>query len=101
MNKQNSGDHEEQYKKDIRRKQRLKLKGKHEKDRSVMFGLGMFGLVGWSVATPAVILTFIGIWIDDRFPGRPSWTLILLFLGILVGCLTAWRWVKQESREDR
>jgi len=60
----------------------------------------MFGLVGWSVAVPAVIGTLLGLWLDREFEGRVSWTLTLLLTGVGFGCANAWRWVKQESRID-
>jgi ATP synthase protein I len=65
----------------------------------VWFGLGMFGLVGWSVAIPTLIGTFVGLWLDKTWPGRPSWTLTLLLTGVMVGCWNAWYWVKRESRK--
>ncbi len=64
------------------------------------FGLGMFGLVGWSVAIPTVAGVALGVWLDHRFPGRFSWTLTFLGIGTAVGCLNAWYWIKQESRRD-
>ena len=79
-------------------KEARKLKARAEKDRSVWFGLGMFGLVGWSVAIPTLIGIAVGIWIDTTWPGPYSWTLMLLFIGVIVGCLNAWYWVKRESR---
>ena len=57
----------------------------------------MFGLVGWSVAIPTVIGIAIGIWLDARFEGQRSWTLTFLFIGIVVGCINAWFWIKRES----
>jgi ATP synthase protein I len=81
-------------------KEDRKLKARKEKDRSVWFGLGMFGLVGWSVAIPTLIGIAVGIWIDTTWPGPYSWTLMLLFIGVAVGCLNAWFWVKRESRRD-
>jgi ATP synthase protein I len=76
-----------------------KLRARRERDRSVWFGLGMFGLVGWSVAVPAMIGTALGLWIDARWPGRASWTLMGLFLGVALGCANAWRWISNEMRE--
>ena len=68
---------------------------------SVWFGLGMFGLVGWSVAVPTVLGVVLGVWIDKHWPGRASWTLTLLFLGVLLGCMNAWYWIKREGpRKD-
>jgi ATP synthase protein I len=81
-------------------KEDRKMKARREKDRGVWFGLGMFGLVGWSVAIPTVIGIGLGIWIDTKWPSQYSWTLMFLIIGVLVGCLNAWYWVKRESKED-
>lgn len=80
-------------------KQQRKIQARREGERSVWFGLGMFGLVGWSVAVPALLGVAIGVWIDSRWPSRFSWTLMLLVLGVAVGCLNAWWWIQREGRE--
>jgi ATP synthase protein I len=58
----------------------------------------MFGMVGWSVAVPTLIGIALGIWIDRRWPGRFSWTLMLLFAGLALGCLLAYHWVNRERK---
>lgn len=85
---------------EIGRKEQRKLSARREKDRSLWFGLGMFGLVGWSVAIPALFFLAIGIWLDKAFPNRISWTLTLLVTGVIIGCLHAWFWVTREGRHD-
>jgi ATP synthase protein I len=60
----------------------------------------MFGLVGWSVAIPTLIGVAVGVFIDKRFDTRYSWTLMLLLIGVIVGCLNAWYWVKRESSRE-
>jgi ATP synthase protein I len=79
-------------------KEARKLRARQEKDQGMWFWLGMFGLVGWAVAIPTVIGIAVGIWIDTTWPSRYSWTLMLLFIGVMLGCLNAWFWVKRESR---
>jgi len=74
-------------------------RARREGERSVWFSLGMMGLVGWSVAIPTLIGIALGWWIDSTWPSRLSWTLTLLFVGVVVGCLNAWHWVRQESRQ--
>ena len=81
-------------------KENRKIRARKEEDRGVWFGLGMFGLVGWAVAIPALIGIAVGIWIDKRWPSPYSWTLMLLVIGVGVGCLNAWYWVRRESRRD-
>ncbi|MEO8341450.1 MAG: AtpZ/AtpI family protein [Nitrospirota bacterium] len=81
-----------------------KLRVQREGTQSAWFGLGMSGLIGWSVAVPAVCGVLLGLWLDAKYPGRFSWTLALLFAGLFIGCLNAWHWVAQQDqamhRED-
>jgi ATP synthase protein I len=56
----------------------------------------MFGMVGWSITIPTIVCLALGIWIDRRWPSPYSWTLMLLFVGVVLGCLNAWYWVKRE-----
>ena len=67
----------------------------------VWFGLGMMGLVGWSIVVPTLIGTAIGIWLDDHHPKTFSWTLTLLIVGLVMGCLNAWHWVAKQDQEMR
>ena len=66
--------------------------------QGVWFGLGMMGLVGWSVVVPTLLGAALGIWLDKHHPGKHAWTLALLVVGLAIGCLNAWHWV---SREDQ
>src|SRR5580658_6203819 len=75
-----------------------KLKARRNSTPGVVFGLGMMGLIGWSVAVPALLGIALGIWLDRRHPGAHSWTLALLFGGLALGCFNAWHWVVQEDR---
>jgi len=74
-----------------------KLRARREGDRGVWFGLGMFGLVGWSVTIPTMAGVALGIWLDGRFGDEISWTLTGLVAGAALGCLNAWYWVRRES----
>jgi ATP synthase protein I len=78
----------------LTRKLRIQRDGKQD----VWFGLGMSGLIGWSVAVPTLAGTFLGVWLDRRYPGSHSWTLALLVAGLILGCANAWRWVAQQDR---
>lgn len=84
----------------VKQKASRKLKARQQGDRSIWYGLGMFGIVGWSVAIPTLIGIAIGIWIDLKFPSPYSWTLMLLLLGVIIGCLNAWYWIQRESRDE-
>jgi ATP synthase protein I len=80
-------------------KEARRIKGRTQKDDGLWFGLGVFGIVGWSVVIPTLIGTAIGLWIDRTWPSRFSWALMLLILGVGLGCLNALYWVK-KAREN-
>ncbi len=67
----------------------------------VWFGLGMMGLIGWSVVVPTLLGAALGIWLDGRHQGTHSWTLALLVAGLVLGCLNAWHWVAKEDAAMR
>jgi ATP synthase protein I len=74
-----------------------KLKAKRS-NASVWFGLGMMGLIGWSVAVPTLLGAALGIYLDNRYHDGHSWTLALLLAGLTLGCFTAWQWVAKEGQ---
>jgi ATP synthase protein I len=85
----------------IEKMEKRKIRARNRKESSVWFGLGMFGLVGWSVAIPSLIGLGLGIWIDTRIESDFSWTLMLLTLGVIAGAVNAWLWVKREQEKIR
>ena len=93
-------EHEQRVLEQVATKEARKLRAQREKGRVAWFWLGMSGLVGWSVAIPTVLGAALGLWIDRTWPSRYSWTLMLLLLGVILGCLNAWFWLTQESRRD-
>ena len=78
-----------------------KLRARRNSAHGVWFGLGMMGLVGWSVVVPTLLGAALGIWLDNRHPGSHSWTLSLLVIGLVIGCVNAWYWVKKEENAMR
>jgi ATP synthase protein I len=78
-----------------------KLKARRDSTRGVWFGLGMMGLIGWSVAIPTLLGAALGIWLDKQYPGGRSWTLALLVAGLTIGCINAWFWVSKEDKAMR
>ncbi|MDI1250342.1 MAG: AtpZ/AtpI family protein [Lacunisphaera sp.] len=78
-----------------------KLQARRNSRPGVWFGLGMMGLIGWSVVVPTLLGAGLGIWLDRTYPGGRSWTLALLVAGLAVGCLNAWLWVAKEEKSMR
>lgn len=85
----------DKFPRDVLDRERRKLRSLRQ-DKHVWFGLGMFGMVGWSIAVPAVGGAFVGLWIDSNVSGRYSWTLMLFFAGLCLGCYNVWYWLQKE-----
>jgi ATP synthase protein I len=75
-----------------------KMRARRDGAPGVWSGLGMMGLIGWSVVVPTLLGAALGIWLDARHPGAHPWSLALLMAGLVLGCLNAWRWVAHQDR---
>jgi ATP synthase protein I len=80
----------------IGKKEARKLRARREGRNNPVQAVALFGLVGWSVALPTLLSLALGIWIDRTWPGQFSWTLMLLLIGIILGCYNAWRVIQKE-----
>jgi ATP synthase protein I len=88
---------ERPFAEEIGAKATRKIKAR-QSTQGVWFGLGMMGLVGWSVVVPTLLGAALGIWLDKHHPGKHPWTLALLVVGLAAGCLNAWHWVAKEEK---
>lgn len=98
MNKKKLSAEEELLKK-IEKDSNKKIKSQEE-GREIMFGLGLFGVVGWSVAIPTVLGIALGVFLDKKYTQSFSWTITLLFVGVIVGSFNAWHWIKEKTEDD-
>ena len=78
-----------------------KIKARRNPTPGVWFGLGMMGLIGWSVVVPTLIGSALGLWLDKHHPGQHAWTLAFLVAGLSIGCANAWYWVSKEEKAMR
>jgi ATP synthase protein I len=92
---------EPEFIREVGAKETRKLRAQRRVSRTVWSGLGMMGLVGWSVVVPTLAGAALGIWLDNRYPANHSWMLTLLIAGLTIGCVNAWHWVAQEHRDIR
>lgn len=83
----------------VEKKEALKLKARERQPASALYGLGVIGIIGWSVVVPTMIGVAVGLYIDERWPGRISWTLTLMFVGLALGSLNAWHWISSQRRK--
>ncbi|EDX82950.1 F0F1-ATPase subunit, putative [Synechococcus sp. PCC 7335] len=89
----------EDFLKKISRKSQRKLKAQRSRSQA-WIGMRMFGLVGWAVSIPTLIGIALGVWIDRQVQSQYSWTLMLLIVGIALGCFNGWYWIEKESKGD-
>ena len=99
INSVNDANEEQNFSRQIGAQAARKLKAQRGATKSIWFGLGMSGLIGWSVTVPTLIGAALGIWVDKRYPSKFSWTLMLLLMGLVIGCFNAWHWVHSEYKE--
>jgi ATP synthase protein I len=74
-----------------------KLRAQRAGAQPMWFGLGMFGVIGWSVAVPTLLGAMLGAWCDKHHPSAHSWTLALLVAGLTLGCANAWYWLTAQN----
>ena len=79
-------------------KAKRKLKAQQRSGTSAWFGLGMMGLIGWSIALPTILGAIFGLWLDKHYKIQYSWTLALIIAGMTLGCFTAWNWLIKEHK---
>lgn len=86
----------------IEEKSRRRQKAQEEGERPIVFGLGMFGVVGWTIAIPTVVGIFVGRWLDagKTAESSVSWTLTCMFVGLVFGAFGAWHWINKAGGSD-
>lgn len=90
---------EEELLEKIEKDSSKKIKSEEE-GSEIMFGLGLFGIVGWSIAIPTLLGIALGVYLDKKFTQSFSWTITLLFAGVILGSFNAWRWVKEKTDDN-
>ena len=93
-----NGDGNQSFGQQVTEKEKRKLKALRNKS-SALYGLGMFGMVGWSVAVPCLLGAALGKWLDKAHPQPFSWVLTCLVAGLFVGCGMGWYWVVKENKD--
>jgi ATP synthase protein I len=75
-----------------------KISARERGETGLWFGLGMIGLVGWSIAIPTLLGAALGLWLDKNVDDERSFTLACLLAGLIIGCFTAWSWLSKERK---
>lgn len=81
----------------IRRRAERMQQSRNERKYSPLSGLGVFGVIGWSVALPTVVGAFLGMWLNRVAPQSFSWPIALILGGVVVGAMVAWNWIEKNQ----
>lgn len=82
----------------VRARAERRRRGEREGEPSFGRQLAQVGVLGWMVVTPALLLLFLGRWLDHKLGSGIFWSAPLLMLGVSLGCWSAWRWVRRGMR---
>lgn len=74
-------------------------KSRRSRPPNLWGAFGIVGTVGWMVVLPALAGIALGRYLDTGLNGGIFWTLLLLMLGLTLGCAAAWRHVKEVGKE--
>jgi len=77
------------------------LRGREESSPNLWRAVAMSGTIGWAVVLPTLLGVAVGTWIDHRWRSQYSWTLMLLFAGLITGCVHAWIRINREKEKGR
>ena len=77
------------------RQQRREL-GQREPERPLGRNLALIGAIGWTIVVPTLLGIAAGRWLDRHFDAGVFWTLGLLVAGLALGCVVAWKRIRNE-----
>ena len=69
-----------------------------QQENTVWSSIAILGTIGWSVVVPTLVGIAVGVWLDNRSPGRISWALTLMLAGLVLGSLNAWLRIRRDQQ---
>ncbi len=73
-------------------------KHKHTKDYQKTLSLLN---IGTELTIPIVVFALIGYWVDTEYKSQPTWMIIGLFVGLLVGVYNFWKIIRKLNQNDK
>jgi len=86
----------EEFHREVERKEERARRAREAGDRTIQYGFGAFGVVGWSIVVPTLVGVALGAWLDARAGGGIRYTLSLMTAGLLIGMVNAWNWMQRK-----
>jgi len=57
--------------------------------------------LGTELTIPIVVFALIGYWVDTEYQSQPTWMIIGLFVGLLVGAYNFWKIIRNLGQNDK
>ena len=70
------------------------------RDSRFWYDFVRFNLTGWSVVIPTLGGLLVGAWLDSHWPVGISWKLTLMSVGLFLGCLNVWYWIRRKDHRS-
>ena len=86
----------DQFERAVKQRQERLEHWQREGERSAGQNLAMIGALGTAITVPILLGIFAGRWLDRTFHTGLWFTLGLLLLGLVIGCILAWRRIRSE-----
>ena len=73
-----------------------KLEKAKQVQKTILAQTVYLGSVGIIFILPVIVGAYLGVWLDDKFSGFSfSWTICLIFTGIIVGAVNVYYFMKE------
>lgn len=75
----------------VRKRRERRERARREGESSLAHDLAMIGVLGWTVVVPGLLGVALGRLLDRTLATGIVFSAALLFVGIAIGCVLAWR----------
>ena len=66
--------------------------------RHFYINLGIIGVFAGHIIVPLLLGVWLGGFLDEHYPHKTiSWRLNMIFVGLIIGYIDAWFWVRREG----
>ena len=80
------------------KEERLKIKERGQKG-GIMSALASFGILGWNLIVPVILMLIIGKIIAEKFNLGDAWIMNFLFIGLGIGIYNCYKEIRKEYRK--
>jgi ATP synthase protein I len=81
--------------KQVERQAKRMKKAEHER-KTVMAQTIYIGTLGLIFVLPVLVGAYLGLWLDEKFPGYSvHWTVSLILVGVFVGAMNVYLFIRE------